>query len=77
MLPSCAATPIPSGTTPTTLGAGTRLFGNTANNVALETDVFAMLAAGPSYASDAAAKAGGIPIGGIYRNGSDIKIVVS
>lgn len=32
------------------------------------------LAAMPSYANDAAAAAGGVPIGGYYRNGSMVQV---
>lgn len=34
------------------------------------------LAASPSYANDAAAATGGVPIGGWYRNGSVIQVRV-
>lgn len=36
--------------------------------------VLATLASGPSYANDAAAAAGGVPIGGVYRNGNFVMI---
>ena len=39
------------------------------NNMVLST-----LASGPSYANDAAAADGGVPIGGIYRNGNFVMI---
>jgi hypothetical protein len=35
------------------------------------------LAAGPSYANDAAAATGGVPVAGLYRNGSAIQIRVT
>lgn len=35
------------------------------------------LAQAPSYANDAAAQAGGVPIGGIYRNGSVVQVRVT
>jgi hypothetical protein len=30
-----------------------------------------------NFADDSAAQAGGVPLGGLYRNGSDIKIRIS
>jgi len=35
------------------------------------------LASSPDYASASAAKAGGVPVGGLYRIGSDVKILLS
>ena len=35
------------------------------------------LASSPEYASDTAAKAGGVPVGGLYRDGNTVKIVLS
>lgn len=32
------------------------------------------LAASPSYANDAAAAAGGVPVGGFYRTGSQVMV---
>jgi hypothetical protein len=35
------------------------------------------LASGPSYANDAAAAVGGVPVGGIYRNGNFLMVRLS
>lgn len=45
--------------------------------VRLSQDVGPWLAASTSYANDAAAAAGAVPVGGLYRNGSVIQIRVS
>ncbi len=37
----------------------------------------ANLAGSPSYANDAAAAAGGVPVGGFYRNGSVVQVRVT
>ena len=38
---------------------------------------FAAIAAGPSYANDAAAAGGGVAVGGVYRNGSALQVRVT
>lgn len=39
--------------------------------------VLGIVASLPSYANDAAAQAGGVPVGGLYRNASAVQIRVS